>query len=50
MIEIRDKHIVIDGKPRIIMSGEIHYFRVPRLEWHERISKLRAAGCNAVAW
>ena len=31
------------------MSGEIHYFRVPRLEWHERTSKLRAAGCNAVA-
>jgi len=22
MIEPRDKHIVIDGKPRIIMSGE----------------------------
>ena len=49
MIELRDKHIVIDGKPRIIMSGEIHYFRVPRKNWQDRISKLRAAGCNAVA-
>ncbi|MGX2040429.1 beta-galactosidase [Methylocaldum sp. MU1018] len=49
MIEIRNKQIVIDGVPRIVMSGEIHYFRVPRASWQDRLDKLKAAGCNTVA-
>ncbi|MDI6619187.1 MAG: beta-galactosidase [Clostridiales bacterium] len=49
MIEIRNKQILIDGKPQIIMSGEIHYYRVHRRDWQDRINKLKAAGCNTVA-
>ncbi|WP_163536076.1 beta-galactosidase [Gracilibacillus sp. YIM 98692] len=49
MIEIKDKQIIIDGKPQIIMCGEIHYFRLDRSEWQDRIDKLKMAGCNAVA-
>ncbi len=49
MIEIKDRQIVIDGQARIILSGEIHYFRLKRQEWQDRIDKLKAAGCNAVA-
>ncbi|MFG6150139.1 beta-galactosidase [Halobacillus sp. B23F22_1] len=49
MIEITDKQIVIDGKPQIIMCGEIHYYRLDRSEWQDRIDKLKDAGCNAVA-
>jgi beta-galactosidase len=49
MIAIRDKQIVIDGVPRLIICGEIHYFRLQRSEWLDRIQKLRDAGCNAVA-
>ncbi|MFW6278949.1 MAG: beta-galactosidase, partial [Bacillota bacterium] len=49
MIEIKDKQIHIDGQPRIITCGEIHYFRLPRQEWEDRINKLKEAGCNAVA-
>lgn len=49
MIEIKDRQIVIDGRARIILSGEIHYFRLKREEWQDRIDKLKAAGCNAVA-
>jgi beta-galactosidase len=49
MIEIKNKQILIDGKPRIIMCGEVHYFRLKRDEWQDRINKLKAAGCNAVA-
>jgi beta-galactosidase len=49
MIEIRSKQILIDGKPRIIIGGEIHYFRLKREEWQDRIDKLKAAGCNMVA-
>ncbi|MGM0865694.1 MAG: beta-galactosidase [Bacillota bacterium] len=49
MIEIKNKQILIDGEPKIIMAGEIHYFRLDRDEWQDRIDKLKAAGCNAVA-
>jgi beta-galactosidase len=49
MIEIRNKRIVIDGEPRIILCGEIHYFRLDPEDWQDRIDKLKAAGCNAVA-
>ena len=49
MIEIRDKQILIDGRPRIIIAGEVHYYRLQRADWPDRIAKLRAAGCNAVA-
>lgn len=49
MIEIKDKQIIIDGKPQLIMCGEIHYYRLDRSEWQDRIEKLKLAGCNAVA-
>ncbi|NIK77131.1 beta-galactosidase [Paenibacillus castaneae] len=49
MIEIVNKQIRIDGKPQMIMCGEIHYYRLQRDEWQDRINKLKLAGCNAVA-
>ena len=49
MIQIQDKQILIDGEPRVVMAGEIHYFRVARDEWEQRILLLKVAGCNAVA-
>jgi beta-galactosidase len=49
MIQIQDKQILIDGQPRVVMAGEIHYFRVSRDEWEQRILLLKEAGCNAVA-
>lgn len=49
MIEIKNKQILIDGKPTLIMAGEIHYFRLNPDEWQDRIDKLKMAGCNAVA-
>ena len=49
MIEIKNKQIIIDGKPVIIMCGEIHYFRLNKDEWQDRIDKLKLSGCNAVA-
>lgn len=38
----------LDGKPHTILSGAIHYFRVPRAYWHDRLAKLRACGFNTV--
>ncbi|WP_202972462.1 beta-galactosidase [Clostridium thermosuccinogenes] len=49
MVTIENKQILIDGKPTIIMCGEIHYYRLKFDEWKDRIEKLKAAGCNAVA-
>ncbi len=49
MIEIKNKQILIDGKPQLILSGEIHYYRLKPEDWQDRIDKLKAAGCNAVA-
>lgn len=49
MIEIKNKQIIIDGKPQIIMSGEIHYFRLDKKDWQDRINKLKATDCNAVS-
>jgi beta-galactosidase len=49
MIEIKNKQIIIDGKPQIIMCGEIHYYRLKPEDWQDRINKLKEAGCNAVA-
>jgi len=49
MIEIRAKQIVIDGEPELVMAGELHYFRVARDEWEQRLDLLQETGCRAVA-
>src|SRR5690606_14008968 len=49
MIETRRRQLLVDGVPRIVLSGEIHYFRVPRHEWADRLRLAREAGCTAVA-
>lgn len=49
MIEFKNKRILIGGKPQLIMCGEIHYYRLARKDWQDRIDKLKAAGFNAVA-
>lgn len=37
-----------DGKPHLIVSGAIHYFRVLPELWHDRLLRLKAMGCNTV--
>ncbi|WP_162801583.1 beta-galactosidase [Brachybacterium saurashtrense] len=49
MITIDRRRILLDGAPRLVLAGEIHYFRVPRAQWAARIAQLRAAGANTVA-
>ena len=49
MIQIQNRQLIIDGVPRVVMCGEIHYFRVPRAQWADRIATLKAAGAVAVA-
>jgi len=49
LVEIKNKQILIDGKPVIIMCGEVHYYRLDIRDWQDRIDKLKQAGCNGVA-
>ncbi|HEU0163511.1 MAG TPA: beta-galactosidase, partial [Thermomicrobiales bacterium] len=49
MVELANKQILIDGVPRLLISGEIHYFRLDRDDWEDRILKLKETGANAVA-
>ncbi len=49
MVEIKNREILINGEPRLLLSGEIHYFRLKREEWQERLDQLKEAGCNAVS-
>ncbi|XP_037288989.2 beta-galactosidase [Rhipicephalus microplus] len=44
-----DKHTFVkDGQPFRLVGGSMHYFRVPRSYWDDRLYKLRMGGLNAV--
>ncbi len=48
MLTIENGQFFIEGKPFQIYSGAMHYFRVPREYWEDRLLKLKAAGFNTV--
>jgi beta-galactosidase len=41
-------HFALDGKPFQIISGAIHYSRIPRAYWRDRLRKAKAMGLNTV--
>jgi beta-galactosidase len=43
-----DGQFLLDGKPFRIVSGEMHYARIPRDYWRDRLRMARAMGLNAV--
>jgi len=48
-IGIEGNHFVLDGKPFQIISGELHYERIPREYWRDRLQKARAMGLNTIS-
>ena len=46
---IEGDHFALDGKPFKILSGELHYARIPREYWHARLKMARAMGLNTIA-
>jgi beta-galactosidase len=42
-------HFTLDGKPFKVLSGELHYARIPREYWHARLKMARAMGLNTIA-
>ncbi|HEX6881242.1 MAG TPA: beta-galactosidase, partial [Terriglobales bacterium] len=47
-LEIEGRQFVFDGKPIQIISGEMHYARIPREYWRDRLKKARAMGLNTI--
>jgi beta-galactosidase len=43
-----DKSFIIKGKRRFLISGTIHYFRVPEDLWEDRLKKAKQAGFNCI--
>jgi len=48
-IALTNRYVEIVGRPAIPVSGELHYSRVPREEWEERLRLLRSGGITIVA-
>ncbi len=45
---VANGHFQLDGQPYQILSGEMHYPRVPRAYWRDRFRKARAMGLNTI--
>ncbi len=45
---VQGDHFTLDGEPFQIISGSIHYERIPRAYWRDRLKKARAMGLNTV--
>lgn len=47
--EIKDGHFCLDGKNVQLICGEMHYPRIPREYWKDRLRRARAMGLNTVS-
>ncbi len=46
--EVGDGAFLLDGKPFVIKAAELHYPRIPRPYWEQRIQLCKALGMNTV--
>ena len=46
---IQGNHFALDGKPFQILAGEMHYARIPRAYWRDRMEMAKAMGLNTIA-
>lgn len=44
----RGRSFYLDGEPFVVLSGAMHYFRIPRAYWRDRLLKLKECGFNCV--
>lgn len=47
--EASEKGFQLDGQALVVRSGEVHYPRVPREYWRNRMQTIRAMGLNTVS-
>lgn len=43
-----ERHFLLDGKPFQILAGEMHYPRIPRAYWRNRMQMAKAMGLNTI--
>ena len=48
VIDYDNDRFLKDGQPFRYISGCLHYFRVPKYYWKDRLMKMKAGGLNAV--
>jgi beta-galactosidase len=48
-IDVRDGQFLKNGHPYQILSGELHYARIPRAYWRDRLKKAKAMGLNTIS-
>ncbi|MBA3991902.1 MAG: glycosyl hydrolase [Cyanobacteria bacterium DS2.3.42] len=48
-VRLKAGKILVNDRPAVIFSGEVHYFRIKRDEWEDRLDKLQANGLNTVS-
>ncbi len=44
----RDNRFLLDGQEYTVISGAMHYFRIPREYWRDRLQKLKECGFNTL--
>jgi beta-galactosidase len=49
MVTLKDGQFHVDGKPFFMMSGEIHYYRMPPKMWDLHLKRAKEAGLNTVS-
>jgi beta-galactosidase len=47
-LAVEQGQFVLNGKPFRIISGEMHYLRIPREYWHARLKMAKAMGLNTI--
>ena len=47
--ELSDRQFLLDGKPFVIRSGEMHPIRIPREYWRHRIRMAKAMGLDTIS-
>jgi len=45
---IGEEHFELNGKPYVIRCGEMHFARIPKAEWRDRLKMAKAMGLNTV--
>ena len=40
---------ILDGQPLQILAGELHYTRIARADWRDRLKKLKSLGLNTLS-
>ena len=46
---VQGENLLLDAKPFQVLSGEMHYARIPREYWRDRLRKLKSMGLNTVS-